>query len=199
MLLMNSALSTIILFITLLVGKSATATDVVTTSTSTKRQVVPVDRRRRYTRSDGSTPCLTELTCQERYTALYNAGVITGYYYSDSSAATPVVSTKGCIIKGNNVYFTFGTNDEMTAPVSGTKKIRLYCLPIEEEDVVMEDMSFSILLSLSMMPSTTKASKPFIEAAAELSLSMSEELSMSIIMSSMPLGTKASKPNRFID
>lgn len=181
----HSALSTIILFATLIVGVSA-ATDV---STSTTRVV---DRRRRHTRFDGSTPCLTELSCRGRFTALHDAGVITGYFYSNSDAIVGVI--KGCIIKGDNVYYTLGTMEEMTAPVVETKKTRLYCLP-EEEAEDLDDMSFSMLLSLSM-PST-KASKPFIEAA-ELNLSLPEEFNSMSLMS-MPLGTKASKPNIFID
>lgn len=177
--------STIVFFLALIVGISAT-----NDSTSTTRVI---DRRRRHARVDGSTPCLTEQSCRERYTALYNAGVITGYLYSNSDAIVGI--TKGCIIKGDNVYYTLGTMEEMTAPVAGSKKTRLYCLPEEEVELDLDDMSFSMILSLSM-PST-KASKPFIEAA-ELSLSLPEELSSMSFMS-MPLGTKASKPNRFID
>lgn len=180
---MNTAFSTIALFLAVVVGISA--------DDSTTTRVI--DRRRRL-RVDGSTPCLTEISCRSRFTDLYNAGVVTGYFYSDSAVAVGgVVTTKGCIIKGENVYYTLGTEEEMVAPVRGTKKTRLYCLP-EKEVKLSLDMSFSMLLSLPMPG--TKASKPFIEAA-ELSLNLPEELSMSYM--SMPLGAKASKPNRFIE
>ena len=114
---MNTAFSTIALFLAVVVGISA--------DDSTTTRVI--DRRRRL-RVNGSTPCLTELSCRSRFTDLYNAGVVTGYFYSDSAVAVAVggvVTTKGCIIKGENVYFTLGTEEEIVAPVRGTKKTRL--------------------------------------------------------------------------
>ena len=84
-----------------------------TTAQQPPRALQTVEQRQTTTITYMRKPCLTSSSCQERYTALYNAGTITGYYYNIPS--TPNTSSKGCILKGENVIFTNGTDDEMMA------------------------------------------------------------------------------------
>ena len=70
--------------------------------------------------------CLSENSCQERFSSLYNSGIINGSFYTDD-----YYQTKGCFMKGENVYFSSGTMEDMAATVTG-KKVRLWCTSYEE-------------------------------------------------------------------
>jgi hypothetical protein len=151
-------------------------------------------------------PCLTELSCKERFTALYNAGVITGYFYNIPNPNTSTSSSKGCILKGDNVMFTIGTEDEiMMAPLTGTKKVRLWCVyeittdDDDDDNNIIQEMS--MISSMSITDNIMPMSMP-----AEMSLSMPKEeiLSMpTIVPAEMSLSLsmpeeEISTPSRFI-
>ena len=135
-------------------------------------------------------PCLTELSCKERFTALYNAGVITGYFYNIPNPNTSTSSSKGCILKGDNVMFTIGTEDEiMMAPLTGTKKVRLWCVYEITTDDDDDDDNNNIIQEMSMISSMSITDNIMpMSMPAEMSLSMSEGeelISMSMISMSM--------------
>jgi hypothetical protein len=73
-------------------------------------------------------PCLSEYSCLERFTSLYNSGIINGSFFTED-----YYQTKGCFMKGENVYFCSGTMEDMAATVTG-KKVRLWCTSEEVTD-----------------------------------------------------------------
>jgi len=133
-------------------------------------------------------PCLTELSCKERFTALYNAGVITGYFYNVPNPNTSTSSSKGCILKGDNVMFTIGTEDEiMMAPLTGTKKVRLWCV---DEITTDDDDDNNIIQEMSMISSmsiTDNIMPMSMPAEMSLSMSMSKSSANSRSMTSMSM------------
>jgi hypothetical protein len=71
--------------------------------------------------SDGS--CLTEVQCKEKFTMMKNANTIDGNFYASSD-----YETKGCFIKGSNVFFGIGGMDnEMTESDLPERQARLLC------------------------------------------------------------------------
>ena len=74
-------------------------------------------------RSDNGGHCLTEDKCKEKFTMMKENKVIDGYFYASSD-----FSTKGCLMKGENVFFGIGgTDDEMTASSLPGEQLRLVC------------------------------------------------------------------------
>lgn len=76
-------------------------------------------------------PCLSEKSCLERFNSLFNSGIINGSFFTDDD-----YQTKGCFMKGENVYFSPGTMDDMSAATITGKKVRLWCT---SEEVVDDD------------------------------------------------------------
>ncbi len=60
-------------------------------------------------------PCLTASECKSKYDVLIASNIIGGYFYTDTTNAAYVDQrVKGCVLKGNNVYFGgSGTLEEM--------------------------------------------------------------------------------------
>ncbi len=84
-------------------------------------------------RSGNDRICSTEEQCKVRHTTMKNAGVIQGFFYASSD-----FSAKGCIVKGENVYFgTGGTDEEMTESVAG-EQVRVWC-DADKSSVVFEE------------------------------------------------------------
>jgi hypothetical protein len=74
-------------------------------------------------RSDNGGHCLTEDKCKEKFTIMKENKVIDGYFYASSD-----FPTKGCLMKGENVFFGVGgTDDEMTASDLPGEQLRLVC------------------------------------------------------------------------
>jgi hypothetical protein len=87
-------------------------------------------------RSGNDRICSTEEQCKARHTTMKNAGVIRGYFYASSD-----FSAKGCIVKGENMYFgTGGTDEEMTESVAG-EQVRVWCDADNSSVVFEESMS----------------------------------------------------------
>ena len=67
--------------------------------------------------------CLTEDQCEKKFTMMKNANVIGGYFH-----ACPDFPSKGCFVKGDNVFFgSGGTDNEMTKSDLPGKQGRLLC------------------------------------------------------------------------
>jgi hypothetical protein len=71
---------------------------------------------------DNGGSCLTEDQCEEKFTLMKNANVIDGDFYTGTE-----YPTKGCFVKGSNVFFGIGgTDSEMTSSVP-KEQARLLC------------------------------------------------------------------------
>ncbi len=67
--------------------------------------------------------CTTEEQCKARYTAMKKSGVIRGYFYASID-----YTTKGCIVKGDNVLFGIGgTDEEMATSILAGQQVRVWC------------------------------------------------------------------------
>jgi len=142
----------------------------------------------------GPTACLTEVECRDRFTAMHTAGILTGYFYASGN-----FPTKGCVLKGESVYFgSGGTLEEMSSFLTA-KKERLWCesTPVEldvsmsmgltDMSIPLEtsEMSMSMGLtdmSVPMEPSEMSMSKGTTDMSVPLGTS---EMSMSIRMTDM--------------
>ena len=74
-------------------------------------------------KSGNGGSCLTEDQCEEKFTMMKNENVIDGYFN-----ASPDFPSKGCFMKGDNVFFgSGGTDDEMTKSDLPGEQERLLC------------------------------------------------------------------------
>jgi hypothetical protein len=106
---------------------------------------------------EGFMPCLTEEQCRTQTAALRDAGIITGFLYAGDD-----FPTKGCIVKGGNVYFgSGGTVEEMSEPITGMKE-RLWC----------ESTTFDRSISMSMPIQESEMSMSMPIQQSEMSMSM---------------------------
>lgn len=111
-----------------------------------------------------TVPCLTGLQCRERYHNFYNSGQLIGRFYAASD-----YPTKGCFIKGENVYWGMGgTVAEMTDVLTGTKMTRVIC----REQTTMSP-SVSILPSLAPSKTGKPSAAPTISAVPSSTPSIS--------------------------
>jgi hypothetical protein len=73
--------------------------------------------------SDNGGNCLTVDQCEEKFTMMKNANVIDGVFH-----ASPEFPSKGCFMKGDNVFFgSGGTDDEMMKSDLPDEQERLLC------------------------------------------------------------------------
>ena len=130
----------------------------------------------------GPTACLTEEECRDRFTAMHTAGILAGYFYAGGN-----FPTKGCVLKGESVFFgSGGTLEEMSTFLTG-KKERLWC----ESTTVDLDMSMSMgMTDMSIPLGTSEMSMSLGTAAISVSLETSVmSMSMGMADMSVPLGT----------
>lgn len=69
-----------------------------------------------------SESCLTEDQCKEKFTLMKKANVIDGDFYASSE-----YPTKGCFVKGSNVFFGIGGTDNAMAASVPKEQARLLC------------------------------------------------------------------------
>jgi hypothetical protein len=88
----------------------------------------------------GTVPCLTASECKSKYDALISSNVINGYFYTDTTNAAYVDQrVKGCVLKGDNVYFGGdGTMEQMGSILDG-RKIRLWCDDVPPSNVIVDE------------------------------------------------------------
>jgi len=73
--------------------------------------------------SDNPRICTTEEQCKARYLTKKQTGDIQGYFYASIDYIT-----KGCVMKGDNVYFGIGgTDEEMSISVLTGQQVRVWC------------------------------------------------------------------------
>jgi hypothetical protein len=133
---------------------------------------------------------------------MHTAGVLAGYFY-ESGNFTP----KGCVLKGENVYFgSGGTFEEMSTYLTGVKE-RLWC----ESTTVELEMSMSFGLTdmsvpletseMSMSLGLTDMSVPLETSEMSMSLGLADmsvpletsEMSMSMGMTDMSVPLETSE------
>ncbi|KAL3764631.1 hypothetical protein ACHAW5_001824 [Stephanodiscus triporus] len=74
-------------------------------------------------RSGNGDICLTEDQCEEKFAMMKENNVVDGYFYASSD-----FPTKGCIMKGANVYFGIGgTENEMAISDLPGEQLRVLC------------------------------------------------------------------------
>jgi len=74
-------------------------------------------------RSESGDICLTEDQCEEKFAMMKDNNVIDGYFYASSD-----FPTKGCLMKGENVFFGIGgTDKEMTESDLPGVQLRVLC------------------------------------------------------------------------
>jgi hypothetical protein len=153
----------------------------------------------------GLKACLTEEQCWDRFTAMHTAGVLTGYFYAGDN-----FPTKGCVLKGEHVFFgSGGTLEEMSTFLTG-KKERIWCesTPWETSEMSMSmgmtDMSLPLETSeMSMSIGMTDMSVPLEMSEMSMSLGLNDmsvpletsEMSMSMGMTEMSLPLETSEMN----
>jgi hypothetical protein len=132
----------------------------------------------------GPTACLTEEECRDRFSDMHTAGVLAGYFY-ESGNFTP----KGCVLKGENVYFgSGGTLEEMSTYLTGVKE-RLWC----ESTTVELEMSMSFgLTDMSVPLETSEMSMSMGMTDMSLPLETSE-MSMSLGLADMSVPLESSE------
>ena len=123
----------------------------------------------------GPTACLTEVECRDRFTAMHTAGILTGYFYASGN-----FPTKGCVLKGESVYFgSGGTLEEMSSFLTA-KKERLWCesTPVELDmsmSMGLTDMSIPLGTSeMSMSMGLTDMSVPLVTSEMSMSMGMTD-------------------------
>jgi hypothetical protein len=73
--------------------------------------------------SDNPRICTTEEQCKARYITKKQTGDIQGYFYASID-----YKTKGCVMKGDNVYFGIGgTDEEMALSFLTGQQVRVWC------------------------------------------------------------------------
>ena len=134
----------------------------------------------------GPTACLTEEECRDRFTAMHTAGILAGYFYAGGN-----FPTKGCVLKGESVFFgSGGTLEEMSTFLTG-KKERLWC----ESTTVDLEMSMSMgMADMSIPLGTSEMSMSLGTAAISVSLETSV-MSMSMGMADMSVPLETSEMN----
>jgi hypothetical protein len=127
----------------------------------------------------GPTACLTEEECRDRFTAMHTAGILTGYFYGSGN-----FPTKGCVLKGESVYFgSGGTLEEMSNFLTG-KKERLWC------------ESTTVELEMSMSMGMTDMSVPLETSEMIMSIGITDmETSLSMGMTDMSVPLETSEMN----
>ena len=150
----------------------------------------------------GPTACLTEEECRDRFTAMHTAGILTGYFYGSGN-----FPTKGCVLKGESVYFgSGGTLEEMSNFLTG-KKERLWCesTTVELEmsmSMGMTDMSVPLETSEMIMSiGITDMSVPLETSEMSMSMGMTDmsvpletsEMSMSLGLTDMSVPLESSE------
>jgi hypothetical protein len=104
-------------------GTGGTADEMYTSDLDGVQQRVWCDATSSNTAKSGNGGmCLTEDQCKEKFTMMKNANVIDGYFSADSD-----FPTKGCFMKGENVYFGIGDISEMTGSDLPGEQKRLLC------------------------------------------------------------------------
>ena len=124
----------------------------------------------------GLKACLTEEQCRDRFTAMHTAGVLTGYFYAGDN-----FPTKGCVFKGEHVFFgSGGTLEEMSTFLTGNKE-RIWCesRPWETSEMSMSmgmtDMSVPLETSeMSMSIGMTDMSVPLETSEMSMSMGMTD-------------------------
>ena len=132
----------------------------------------------------GPTACLTEEECRDRFTAMHTAGILTGYFYGSGN-----FPTKGCVLKGESVYFgSGGTLEEMSNFLTG-KKERLWC----ESTTVELEMSMSMGMTDMSVPLETSEMSMSL-GLADMSVPLeSSEMSMSLGLTDMSVPLETSE------